>query len=167
MRVTNVANSTARDFYLDWAAVKVYHVRSGGPCQYAAEMGDVAKAAGIEVFTIGYGVGSGDPCSADVGAWADNDAVDVLSYIATDADHFFNEPSTADLRRIFEIIAATIIPTPPPAVGGMVELRSAPADHSGLQPGAENPPHIPLAALSAMALLALAAGIWCARRRRA
>jgi hypothetical protein len=108
VRITNVANSTARDFYLDWAAVRVYYVRSGGPCQYAAEMGDAAKAAGIEVFTIGYGVGSGDPCSADVGAWADNDAVDVLSYIATDADHFFNQPTTEDLRPIFEVIGSQL-----------------------------------------------------------
>ena len=84
---------------LDWAAVRVYHVRSGGPCQYAAEMGDAAKAARIEVFTIGYGVGSGDPCSADVGAWAHSDAVDVLSYIATDADHFFNQPTTSNCGR--------------------------------------------------------------------
>jgi hypothetical protein len=108
LRITNVADNVLRDFYLDWAAVRVYHVRSGGPCQYAAEMGDAAKAAGIEVFTIGYGVGSGDPCSADVGAWAHSDAVDVLSYIATDADHFFNQPTTAQLRPIFEVIGSQL-----------------------------------------------------------
>ena len=113
VRITNVANSTSQDFYLDWVAVKVYHSPYSGPCAYAAEMGDVAKAAGIEVFTIGYGVneydsGGGNDCGMDYGSWAGHDAVDLLSYIATDADHFFNEPSTADLRPIFEVIGSQL-----------------------------------------------------------
>ena len=53
------------------------------------------------------------------------------------------------------------------AVGGVVELQRAPADHSGLHTSTESPPYIPLGALSAVALLALAAGAWYARRRRA
>jgi hypothetical protein len=105
VRVTDVANSTSRDFYLDWAAVKVYYSSASGPCDYAAQQAEIAKAAGIEVFTIGYGVDEpGNECSADSGAWSDKDAVDLLEYMATDADHFFNEPSTAQLRPIFEVI---------------------------------------------------------------
>jgi len=113
LQITNVANSTARDFSLEWAAVKVYHVRSGGPCQYAAEMGDAAKAAGIEVFTIGYGVGENDPlggntCNVDVGAWHGRGADELMQYVATDSDHVFIEPSTADLRPIFEVIGSRL-----------------------------------------------------------
>jgi hypothetical protein len=114
VRITNVSNKSSpyvRDFRLDWAAVRVYHVRSGGPCQYAAEMADEAKAAGIEIFTIGYGVddpGLGSYCDNDVGAWSGRSAAELLEYMATDADHFFNEPSTADLRPIFEVIGSQL-----------------------------------------------------------
>ena len=59
-------------------------------------------------------------------------------------------------------------PTPPPAVGGIVELLSAPSGSPQRQapdsaPSA--PPHVALAALAAAALVALTAGAWYARRR--
>ena len=114
MRITNVASSTRRDFDLDWAAVKVFYgPPSSGPCDYAAQQADAAKAAGIEVFTIGYGLevagysvcgGVGNTCECDHGAWEDRPATELMEYMATDADHFFNEPGTADLRPIFEVI---------------------------------------------------------------
>jgi len=112
VRITNVANNLSRDFYLDWAAVRVYYgPPSSGPCDYAARQGDAAKAAGIEVFTIGYGVDNpanpgGIICNKDSGVWRNRLGSDLLRYIATDADHFFNEPSTADLRPIFEVIGS-------------------------------------------------------------
>lgn len=109
VRVTDVASNTSTTFYLDWVAVKVYHTPYSGPCAYAAAMGDDAKAAGIEIFAIGYGVDEpGNECTGDTGAWSGKDAVDVLSYIATDADHFFNEPTTAELRPIFEVIGSRL-----------------------------------------------------------
>jgi len=113
VRITNVSSSTSRDFYLDWVSIGVYHSQYSGPCAYAAAMGDAAKAAGIEVFTIGYGVdeydpGGGNECGLDAGSWNGKDAVELLSYIATDAQHFFNEPSTADLRPIFEVIGSQL-----------------------------------------------------------
>jgi hypothetical protein len=113
VRVTDVANSTSRDFYLDWVAVKVYYGAAAGPCEYAAQQADIAKAAGIEIFTIGYGLeeagysvcgGIGNHCECDHGVWKDRPATELMEYIATDADHFFNEPSTAELRPIFEVI---------------------------------------------------------------
>ena len=113
VRVTDVASSTSRDFYLDWAAVKVYYSSASGPCEYAAQQADIAKDAGIEVFTIGYGLevagysvcgGVGNTCECDHGAWKDRHATELMEYMATDADHFFNEPDTADLRPIFEVI---------------------------------------------------------------
>jgi hypothetical protein len=118
VRVTNVASNATRTFYLDWAAVRVYYgPPSSGPCDYAARQGDAAKALNppIEVFTIGYGLdlagysvcgGQGNTCECDSGFWKDRPAAELLEYIATDADHFFNEPSTADLRPIFEVIGS-------------------------------------------------------------
>jgi hypothetical protein len=108
VRVTDVANNTSRDFSLDWAAVKVYYSSAAGPCAYAAQQADIAKAAGIEVFTIGYGVGSGDRCTDTSGAWKGKNALDLLLYEATDSDHFFNEPTKGDLRPIFEVIGYTL-----------------------------------------------------------
>jgi hypothetical protein len=116
VRITNVSSKSSpyiRDFRLDWAAVKVYHTPASGPCQYAADQADIAKAAGIEVFTIGYGVGEYDPlggntCGQDHGAWAGRSAAELLTYMATDVDHFFNAPSTADLRPLFEVIGSQL-----------------------------------------------------------
>jgi hypothetical protein len=111
VRITNVSNKSSpyiRDFYLDWAAVKVYYTSYSGPCAYAAAMADTAKAAGIEIFTIGYGIGSGDDCSNDDGAWDGHNAVDLMNYVATDSDHVFIEPTTADLQPIFEVIGSQL-----------------------------------------------------------
>jgi hypothetical protein len=113
VRVTNVANNTSRTFYLDWAAVRVYHLKNGGPCAYAAAQADIARAAGIEVFTIGYGMHDptnpgGIVCNEDRGAWQNVPGYDLLEYMATDSDHFFDEPSTADLRPIFEVIGSQL-----------------------------------------------------------
>ena len=113
LRITNVASSTSRDFYLDWAAVRVYHVAGTGPCQYAANQADLAKSLGIEVFTIGYGLHDpnnpgGNYCNNDTGAWANRSGWELLEYMATDSDHFFDQPSAEDLRPIFEVIGSQL-----------------------------------------------------------
>jgi hypothetical protein len=111
VRVTNVANSTSQDFYLDWVAVRVYHEAGSGPCEYAANQADIAKAMGVEVYTIGYGLHDpgnpgGNYCDYDVGYWHGKAGWDLLEYMATDEYHFFDEPSTAELRPIFEVIGS-------------------------------------------------------------
>lgn len=116
VRVTDVANRTDRTFYLDWAAVRVYHAPGNGmgPCDYAAHEADRAKAAGIEVFTIGYGLHDpsnpgGNYCNDDdTGGWANRAGWELMEYMATDEDHFFDEPSTSDLRPIFEVIGGRL-----------------------------------------------------------
>ncbi len=77
---------------------------SRGPCDYAKKMADQAKAAGIEVYVIAYG--ADDKCTRDGSAspWLNKTAVEVLNAMATDDDHFFNAPRTADLDPIFEAI---------------------------------------------------------------
>jgi hypothetical protein len=114
LRITNVANNTSRTFYLDWAAVRVYHSAGTGPCEYAADQADIAKGMGIEVFTIGYGLHDpgnpgGNYCNDDdTGGWANRSGWELLEYMATDEDHFFDQPTTADLRPIFEVIGSQL-----------------------------------------------------------
>ncbi|MCJ7509576.1 MAG: VWA domain-containing protein, partial [Dehalococcoidia bacterium] len=116
VRVTDVFNSSSRTFYLDWAAVDVYYAPSSlGPCHYAADQADAAKALNppIEIFTIGYGVNDpfnpgGNTCLDSSGPWHNRTGEELMEYMASGADHFFNEPSTADLRPIFESIGTKL-----------------------------------------------------------
>jgi hypothetical protein len=120
VRVTDVASDTSRTFRLDWVAVEVYYSpNTSGPCQYAADQADAAKALNppIEIFTIGYGLDQpvGGPgcgrltiCDCDTGAWRNRPVQELLEYMATDAGHFFDEPSTADLRPLFEVIGSQL-----------------------------------------------------------
>jgi hypothetical protein len=134
VRVTDVADSTSRTFYLDWAAVRVYWsagTAALGPCDYAVKQAAAAKALNppIEVFTIGFGVAGATcqdelPGSAYVGALATK----VLADMATnslddkghcanasaitaenaDGDHFLCEAKTGDLTPIFMQAAAAL-----------------------------------------------------------
>ncbi|MEX0800454.1 MAG: vWA domain-containing protein [Dehalococcoidia bacterium] len=107
IRLTDVGASTSNDFFLDWVTVRVYYDNgTGGPCQYAAEQADLAKALDIEVYTIGYGVDdAGNDCIEDTGFWGTQDAEALLAYMATDEFHFFQETQGADLAPIFQVIA--------------------------------------------------------------
>lgn len=113
VRITNVGSSTSRDFFLDWAAVKVYYSTPApgaalGPCDYAMQQADAAKAAGIEVFVIAWG--ADDECDNDdpSSPWYQDEAVDLLRAMATDDLHFFEEPKTSDLEPIFQIIGTQL-----------------------------------------------------------
>jgi hypothetical protein len=113
VRITDVGSSTSRDFYLDWAAVRVYQGGGYGPCEYAADQADLAKAMGIEIFTIGYGLHDpdnpgGNYCDYDSGSWAGATGWELLEYMATDEDHFFDEPSAADLEPVFRVIGSEL-----------------------------------------------------------
>jgi hypothetical protein len=134
VRVTDVASSTSRTFYLDWAAVRVYTISGSsakGPCDYAVEQATAAKALNppIEVFTIGFGV-AGATCQNELAGspWAGKDASTVLAAMATDSlddqghcattaaitaenadgDHFLCEARSGDLGPIFAQAAATL-----------------------------------------------------------
>ncbi len=89
------------------------------PCQAAFDKAAAAKAAGIEVFTIGFGIGS-KKCGKDSGAWADRPVPELLAAMATasndncvtggentDGDHFFCEPASGDLQDVFLAAAAS------------------------------------------------------------
>ena len=113
VRITDVSDSTSRDFRLDWAPIRVYYTTPGqnlalGPCDFAAQQADAAKALDIDVFTIAYG--ADDSCThEDAGSpWAGATAQELLQYMATDEWHFFSEPLTSDLAPIFQVIGAQL-----------------------------------------------------------
>jgi hypothetical protein len=85
---------------------------SGNPCQFAAEQMDAAKAAGIEVYTVGYGTednsDAGFTCGRDSGTWEGRTAEQLLAYGATDAQHFFQEAQGEDLAPVFQVIAQSL-----------------------------------------------------------
>ena len=85
------------------------------PCEYAFDRAADAKAAGVEIFTIGFGIGS-KSCSSDSSGPFDSAPVaQLLAAMATgptddncvsggensDGDNFFCEPASADLTDVF------------------------------------------------------------------
>jgi hypothetical protein len=89
------------------------------PCQSALDEANIAKAAGVELFTIGFGIGS-KKCGKDSGAWAGRPVPELLAAMATssvdncvaggentDNDHFFCEPASGDLQDVFLSAAAS------------------------------------------------------------
>jgi hypothetical protein len=115
VRVTSVGSSTSTDFRLDYVAVKVHFtgqqtVWDGhlGPCDYADKQADLAKAAGIEIYMIAWGVD--ENCTEDDPAspWYNVNITDLMLSMATDAGHVFDEPKTADLEPIFKAISAAL-----------------------------------------------------------
>jgi Flp pilus assembly protein TadG len=83
------------------------------PCEYAVEKAEEAKALGIEIYTIGYGVEDDDEfanrCVCDSGVWKNAPARDVLRAMASDDDHYFEEPKGGDLTPVFEEIAWRLV----------------------------------------------------------
>ena len=86
---------------------------SYNPCEYAVQKAEEAKALGIEVYTIGYGVDDEDEfanrCTCDSGIWEDAHARDVLLAMATDEYHYFEEPAGGDLTPVFETIGWQLV----------------------------------------------------------
>lgn len=88
-------------------------------CQYAEDMASDAKAAGVEIFTIGFGIGSKD-CNDDSGTYSPAPVAQLLAAMATgpsddnclsgsensDGDHFFCEPASGDLTDVFVAAAS-------------------------------------------------------------
>jgi hypothetical protein len=110
---------------------------NNNPCEYAANMAQKAKDAGIEIVTIGFGIdGSDNDCTdssgpySGTGGWFSSSvrATQLLADMATqvsedncaagnydaenyDDDHFFCEPKSEDLRGVFVRAAALLANT--------------------------------------------------------
>lgn len=117
-------------------------------CQAALDAATAAKAdttnspAGIQFFTIGYGVDSSSQCMArttnstlnnayssiyETSTWSNQPATALLAAMATDSSHYFENPSTSQLAGVFAQ-AATLLAKggahlislyPPPVVTGV------------------------------------------------
>jgi hypothetical protein len=85
-------------------------------------MATKAKAAGVEMFTIGFGIG-GKSCGDDSGAYTASGGTvsQLLAAMATDSadncasgsensdgDHFFCEPKSGDLSSVFLAAASQL-----------------------------------------------------------
>ena len=118
VRVTMVSYSTSTDFRMDVVAAKVHYTTTSsttvwdghnGPCDYAMQQAEIAKALGIEMYTIGYNL-EGVRCVDDDSDsdWNNAYVLDLLEAMATDSDHFFDEPEGADLEEVFLTIGGSI-----------------------------------------------------------
>jgi hypothetical protein len=91
-------------------------------CQYALDMATKAKAQGVEMFTIGFGIG-GKSCGDDSGTYTASGGTvsELLAAMATDSadncasgsensdgDHFFCEPKSGDLSSVFLAAASQL-----------------------------------------------------------
>jgi hypothetical protein len=79
-----------------------------GPCDYAYKMAQKAKSLGFEVYTIGYGVDENCTRETAGSLWNNRSANELLRLMATDNDHFYNQPRTADLDPVFKAIGAKL-----------------------------------------------------------
>ncbi len=104
------------------------NVPGSNPCLSAANAATAAKAAGIEIFTVGFGI-AGARCSSDSTSspWRNDPATQLLAAMATssvdesgctsaantavenaDGDHFLCEARTGDLEPIFRQAAEAL-----------------------------------------------------------
>lgn len=96
------------------------------PCGYAVTQGQAARAAGVDVYTIGFGI-AGKRCGQDTsGAYRNATVTRVLADAASqpaddngctqaendDGDAFYCEPKTADLSAVFIRVANKIVGSP-------------------------------------------------------
>jgi hypothetical protein len=79
-----------------------------GPCDYAYKVAQQAKALGIEIFTIGYGVDENCTHDSTNSPWYNKPATQLLLQMATDAGHFYNQPKTQDLDPVFQAIGVSL-----------------------------------------------------------
>jgi len=91
-------------------------------CQYALDMANKAKAQGVEMFTIGFGI-AGKACGDDTGDYtsAGNSVSHLLAAMANDSgdncgagensdgDNFFCEPKSGDLSKVFLAAASQLV----------------------------------------------------------
>jgi hypothetical protein len=99
---------------------------TGDPTNYTCAQASVeataAKNAGIEVFTIGFGLDGANNvnCPDSSGTWSSKKVTNLLANMASqpsaddlctatensDGDHFFCQPKTSDLTAVFSVAAA-------------------------------------------------------------
>jgi hypothetical protein len=91
-------------------------------CALADAAATAAKAQGIEVFTVGFGLDSAPNCPDTSGFWKNKTPIDLLASMSTqpslgtstctaaentDGDDFFCQPKASDLTSVFQVVAST------------------------------------------------------------
>lgn len=93
---------------------------NGDTCLAANQAATTAKAAGILMYTVGFGVGGGDLCES-TGPWAGQSVTKALAAMANDSvdngcttaenedgDNYFCQPKTGDLKNVFKAAASSL-----------------------------------------------------------
>jgi Flp pilus assembly protein TadG len=86
------------------------------PCHDAVGQAVIAKAAGIEIYTIGYNLNDGDADTCYANNVPNNrldiesgiDARSTLQQMATDANHYYEKPTAGEVLSIFQAIGHSI-----------------------------------------------------------
>jgi hypothetical protein len=121
VRVANVADSTSRTFFLDWVTVKVHSSINFDACEYAHDQAETAKAADVEIFTLGYGLENEDCGDSSSSPYDNQPVTELLGDMATDSedetgcdnsteaaqensdgDRFYCETDSSNLSAIFQ-----------------------------------------------------------------
>jgi hypothetical protein len=120
VRITDVDDTTTTSFRLDAVSVNYTYsqsvtipgVDSEGPCDWAIQQAIAAKSLGIEIYTIGFGVDPTEKCrnlgESSASAYYNYTAIQLLTAIATDANHYYAAPKTQDLTGIFAAIGSQL-----------------------------------------------------------
>ena len=90
-------------------------------CLAANTEATTAKGAGIEMFTVGFGVTGADKCPDTTGAWTGRSVTQVLASMANtsidngcnaaenaDGDHYYCQPRSEDLKSVFLSAVTTL-----------------------------------------------------------
>ena len=93
----------------------------GDTCSASSSAATTSKAAGIEFFTIGFGIDASSTCPDKTGAWKGKPVADLLASMASgstnngcttaenaDGDHYYCQPRTGDLAVVFKSARARL-----------------------------------------------------------
>ena len=94
---------------------------NGDTCANAHTAATNAKAAGIEMFTVGFGIDSTFICPDTSGTWRNRSVTNLLATMAndsdddgcndaenTDGDHYYCQPKSGDLKVVFQSAATAL-----------------------------------------------------------
>jgi hypothetical protein len=120
VRITDAAANTSTTYRLDAVAVDAYYHYTDstqvnkGPCDWAKQAADAAKALGIEIYTIGYGITWYDSCTSSINGENSSSpyyglsATQFLTALATDSSHYYPAPNSSQLDDIFNAIGTQL-----------------------------------------------------------
>jgi hypothetical protein len=117
----NYLNANARSDAVKGIMLMTDGEPNGDTCTASAAAATAAKTAGIEFFTVGFGIDSTFKCPDSSGVWYNKTVTNLLANMATDSidngctaaenldkDHFYCQPKSGDLATVFTSAAAQL-----------------------------------------------------------